>query len=254
MIMQLNENERLGIRCPHHWRSPMRRSKRMAITLVWALVLASLGASTAWAVPYGNHDVRQLVVPASKPGAGGSFNLAYFDRMLSDLSAHAGNYPPQFDSPGDMQRAQRDTRQLMGMLHAAFGKSPPDALLLRMAALGSIGHNLEITGGAEFAQTHFERALRANADDPLANYHYGSFLAGSARPREALPYLQKARDKGVTPALYAIGLAQLSLGDKSSALAALNEYMKRNPSDQRVRGLVDAIRGGKLEIQPRRLN
>jgi hypothetical protein len=25
--------------------------------------------------------------------------------------------------------------------------------------------------------------------------------------------------------------------------------MKRNPSDQRVRGLVDAIRGGKLEIQ-----
>jgi hypothetical protein len=49
-------------------------------------------------------------------------------------------------------------------------------------------------------------------------------------------------------------LAQLSLGDKSSAVAALNEYMKRNPSDQRVRGLVDAIRGGKLEIQPRRLN
>jgi hypothetical protein len=252
MIMQRDVHERLGIRCQRHRRWSMRLSTRMAMTLLLALLLASLGAPAAWAAPYGNYDVRQLLVPASKPGAGGSFNLAYLDSMLADLSAPVGNYPPQFDSPADMQRAQRDTHQLTGMLHAAFGWSPPDALLLRMALLGSVGHTREVPGSAEFAQNHFERLLRANADDPWGNYHYGSFLAGSARAREALPYLHKARDKGERPALYAIGLAQLSLGDKLSALGALNEYQKRNLSDQRVRGLVDATRDGKLEIQSKR--
>ncbi len=243
MVMRLDDIEQVNVRHPRRWWVGMRRVAHFTI----AVALALLFASTGWTKAYGNYDARQLLVPASKPGAGGSLDLAYFDRMLSDLSEHAGSYPPQFDSPTDMQRAQRDAHHLIGMFDVAFGPSPPNGLLLRMGLLGSVGHNLDVPQAAAFAQANFQRLLRTNAEDAMGNYHYGSFLAASARPREALPYLHKARDKGVIPALYAIGMTQLSLGNKSSALSALNEYLKRNPSDQRVRMLADAIRDGKLD-------
>ncbi len=193
--------------------------------------------------------MRQLLVPAPTPGAGGSLNLEFLDHVLADLSEHADNYPPQFDSPADMQRAQKDARYLIGMFNAAFGAAPPGGLLFRMALLGSFGHNLDVPDAAVFAQNHFRRLMNADPEHAMGNYHYGAFLAGIGRPKESPPYLQKARNKGVMPALYSIGMAQLTLGDKASAITALSEYLKRNPGDQRVRELVEAIRTGKVEIQ-----
>jgi hypothetical protein len=38
--------------------------------------------------------------------------------MLSDRSAHAGNYSATFNSTGDMQRAQRDTHQSVSTRHS----------------------------------------------------------------------------------------------------------------------------------------
>ena len=202
---------------PSCWQAARRKLVYTAL----ALLLSMVCASPAWARAYGNYEVRQLLVPASRPGAGGSFNMAYFDAMLSDLSEHAANYPPTFDSPADAQRAKRDTRQLIGMLDTAFGTSPPTQLLLRMALLGSIGHNLALPEGASFAQANFSRLLRADANE--------------------LP------DR--VGAAGAVGLAQLGLGDKTLALAAFNEYLKRDPSDQKVRLLVNAVREGKLQLQ-----
>ncbi len=154
---------------PSCWQAARRKLVYTAL----ALLLSMVCASPAWARAYGNYEVRQLLVPASRPGAGGSFNMAYFDAMLSDLSEHAANYPPTFDSPADAQRAKRDTRQLIGMLDTAFGTSPPTQLLLRMALLGSIGHNLALPEGASFAQANFSRILRADANDAQATGHAG---------------------------------------------------------------------------------
>jgi tetratricopeptide (TPR) repeat protein len=200
-------------------------------------------------VAYEGHDMRQLLIPASKPGGGGTLNLAFLDRVLADLALHAADYPPQFDSPEDMQRARKDARTLIGMFHQAFGAAPPQGLLLRMAMLGTYGHNLDVPEAAAFAQNHFQKLLATDAGHATGNYQYGAFLAATGRPRESLPYLNKARDQGVTPALYSIGMAQLSLGDQKSALVSLDEYLKRNPTDQRVRMLADAIRSGKVKIQ-----
>lgn len=230
---------------PTRWRAATQRLAYAALML-----LLTMGrGSPAWAKAYGNYDLRQMLVPASRPGAGGSFNMVHFDTMLSDLLEHAANYPPVFDSPADAQRAKSDARHLIAMLDTAFGTSPPTPLLLRMALLGSIGHNLQLPEGVNFAQANFSRLLRADVNDAQTNYHYGSFLAGTGRLRESLPYLYKARDKGVTPALYSIGLAQLGLGDKVLALAAFDAYLKRNPADQKVKLLVNAVRDGKVEIQ-----
>ncbi len=212
-------------------------------------LLAGLWTGSSLAKAYGNHDMRQLLVSASTPGAGGSLNLTFLDGVLADLSAHAADYPPKFDSPADIQRARKDARILIGMLSIAFGAAPPDELLFRMALLGAFGHNLDVPDAAVFAQTHFLRLLSTDAEHAMGNYHYGVFLAGIGRPKESLPYLNKARDKGVIPALYSIGVAQMTLGDKTSALVALNEYQKRNPTDQNVKMLVDAIQDGKVDMR-----
>lgn len=212
-------------------------------------VLVSMWSGPSWAKAYGHHDMRQLLVPAQTPGGGGSLNLAFLDHILGDLSEHAANYPPQFDSRTDMRRAQNDARTLIGMLHTAYGAAPPEGLLFRLGLLGSFGHNLDVPDAALFAQNLFRRLLNADAEHVMGNYHYGVFLAGVGRPKESLPYLNKARDKGVMPALYSIGMAQLTLGDKASALSALNSYKKRNPSDLQAEKLIEAIRTGKVNIQ-----
>jgi len=78
---------------------------------------------------------------------------------------------------------------------------------------------------------------------------YGTFLAGAGKPKEALPYLEKALAAGVTDAAYAIGMTYLTLGDKKQALRHLENYKQRNPGDGNVDKLIEAIRNGKIEFK-----
>lgn len=229
---------------------PMAILVRRVIAAVCVAWIGLPGAALAAA--YGQYDIRQLLSPDPGSGKAGSLHTAYLDRMMQDIGHHAANYPPRFDSVQDQQRAQRDAGQLIGMLDAAFGagnSNPPPELLLRMGVLGAYGHNLDVPNAAAFAQTHFSRLLAARPDDAGANYHYGQFLASSGRGKQALPYLGKARDRGVVPALYALGMVHLTLGDKPRALALLGEYQKAEPSDQNVGKLMQGIREGKVGVE-----
>jgi len=78
---------------------------------------------------------------------------------------------------------------------------------------------------------------------------YGTFLASSGKPKEALPYLEKALAVGVTDAAYAIGMVYLTLGNKEKALENLKAYKRRKPNDGNVDKLIDAIRNGKIELK-----
>ena len=220
---------------------------RWSIAALCALLL--LLPRPAWPAAYGQYDARQLLGPAPAAGKSATLNIAYLDRMLQDMGQHAANYPPRFDSLQDQQRAQRDAAALIGMLHAAFANNAPPELLLRMGVLGAYGHNLEVPNAAAFAQTHFSKLLAIQPDDPAGNYRFGQFLAGTARGKEALPYLTRARDIGVVPALYALGMVHLTLGDKQTALTFLAEYQRAQPSDQNVGKLIQGIREGKVEVR-----
>ena len=224
-------------------------TRRVAAAICAALLFLS---GAACAAAYGQYDIRQLLSPAPEGGKGGSLRMVYLDRMLQDIGQHAANYPPRFDSAPDQQRAQRDAGLLMGMLNAAFGagnNQVPPELLLRMGLLGAYGHNLDVPDAAAFAQAHFSRLLAGRPDDPWGNYHYGQFLASSGRGKDAMPYLGKARDKGVVPALYAMGMVHLTMGDKPKALALLAEYQKAEPIDQNVGKLMRGIREGKVGVE-----
>lgn len=207
--------------------------------------------SSAQAKEYGNYDpMRLLTVSETPSGKKHSLDGMYLDRMLNDLSAHAKNYPPEFDTPQDQQRATQHVKAVSALLDVLINvPNPNPKLLLRAGQLNSIGHNLDIAGSAEKAGAIFQRLLTASPLDPQGNYMYGTFLTGVGKPHEALPYLSKALAIGVTDAAYAIGMTYLTLGDKEHALKNLEDYKRRKPSDTNVDKLIDAIRSGEIEFK-----
>jgi len=217
---------------------------------LFALIVLLI-ASVASAREYGNYDPKRLLTVSDTPsGKKHGFDGAYFDQMLNDLSAHAKNYPPQFDTPQDQQRATQDVKALSGMLDILINiPTPNPELLVRAGYLNSIGHNLNVAGSAEKANSIFQRLLTATPSDPRGNFMYGTFLAGIGKAKDALPYLEKALAAGVADAAYAIGMTYLTLGDKERAIKNLEDYKRRKPSDTNVDKLVDAIRNGKIEFK-----
>lgn len=218
--------------------------------LLFAFAVVLLSSSVS-AREYGNYDLKRLVTISETPsGKKYGFDGAYCDQMLNDLSAHAKNYPPQFDTPQDKQRATLDAKALSGMLDILINVPTPNpGLLVRAAYANSIGHNLDIPGAAEKANSIFLKLLAAAPSDPRGNYMYGTFLAGVGKPKEALPYLEKALSVGVVDAAYGIGMTYLSLGDKDRALKNLEDYKRRKPSDGSVDQLIEAIRNGNIEFK-----
>jgi predicted Zn-dependent protease len=74
-------------------------------------------------------------------------------------------------------------------------------------------------------------------------------LAGAGKPKEALPFLEKAASVGVIDAEYARGMTYLTVGDKARALKSLETYKRRKPGDSNVDKLIETIRNGKIEIK-----
>ena len=207
--------------------------------------------SLAQAKEYGNYDPKRMVTFSETPsGKQARIDLNYLDQILNDLGLHATNYPPQFDTPQDRQRAIQDVKTLSGMLDILVNNpSPNPELLLRAAFLNSIGYNLDIPGSGEKTSAIFQRLLAAAPSVPRANYMYGKFLAGARNPKEAIPHLEKALAAGVGDAAYALGMTYLSLGDKEKALENLEDYRKRSPNDENAAVIIDAIRNGKIELK-----
>jgi len=215
------------------------------------ILTALLALTVSHAKEYGNYEPKRILAVTETPsGKSYGIDVPYLDQMLNDLSLHAKNYPPQFDTPQDQQRATQNVVMLSGMLDILInGPAANPELLIRAGLLNSIGHNLDISGSAEKATGIFQRILTATPSDPKGNFLFGTFLARAGKPKEALPYLEKARAVGVADADYAIGMTYLSLGEKDRALENLEAYKRRNPNDGNIDKLIDAIRNGKIEFK-----
>ncbi|MDA0200128.1 MAG: hypothetical protein OT643_15305, partial [Bacteroidetes bacterium] len=111
-------------------------------------LLVVLVTSNANAREYGNYDPKRLLtISETSAGKNYGFDSAYLDQILNDLSAHAKNYPPQFDTPQDKQRATQDVKALSGMLDILINVPTPNSeLLVRASYINSMGHNLDIPG------------------------------------------------------------------------------------------------------------
>lgn len=218
-----------------------------------ALAASLLIITAAGAAPYGQHDLQKLLTATETP-AGKKYGLdtAYLNLLMNDLAAHANSYPPRFDTPQDRQRAAQDAGMLAGMLgQLVTGPHPNPELLLRAAHVNSMGHNLDIPGAADKADALFKQLLAIAPGDVRGQHLYGVFLAGWGKPGLALPHLEKAASAGVVDAVYALGMTHLTLGDKDKAIASLEDYKRRRPSDAQVDKLIDAIRNGKVQVNQR---
>ena len=209
-------------------------------------------ALTALSLEYGHYRLDQLLsVTQTSPGKPSvSVNIAYFSQILDDLERHAGSYPAHFEFTDDRQRAEHDVLGISKMLDPlieSLASSPP--LLLRLAVLHSVGHNLDVPDSAAKAVTAFNKLLSVAPQDPQANYRYGAFLAATTRKGEGIAYLEKAQSLGVSEADYWLGLSYQLIGNRERAVADLEAYTRHFPSDARAAALLDAIRNGKVQVK-----
>lgn len=209
--------------------------------------------AVTWFAPhthaYEQHDLTQIAQAA--PGTNGhQLNVRLIDKVIQDLSAHAENYPPRFSSPAEGQLAAGEARKLSGMLNSL----PPTpttsfGILWRIARLNALAYNLDIKEAAQRADDAYKWMLARQPDHAGANYGYGLFLASSARPKLALPYMQAADQLGVDAAPYTLGLIYLSMNDRVNAGKQLTRYAQNHPDDQSVKKMIQALEAGSVRVQ-----
>lgn len=217
------------------------------LSIILALFLAASTAASA--KEYGTYDLKRLAVADTAEGDRRACDTAYLDLILDDLALHARNYPATFDAPQDRERAVRDVAVVSNMLDRLVAGPNPDPELLRRAALVNfMGRNLEIIGSGEKADAAFRKLLAVAPADPRGNYLYGMFLAGSGKPKDALPYLEKARSLGIGDAAYSIGMVHFALGNKDKALESLKAYKLSHASDTTIDIIIEGISSGKLKL------
>ncbi|NTW51790.1 MAG: hypothetical protein HGB22_04305 [Chlorobiaceae bacterium] len=219
--------------------------------ILLAALAVVFSCSTAQAREYGSYDPKRILSVSESPsGTRYGIDLQYLDQIINDLSTHAKNYPPHFDTPQDRQRAVQNIAMLSGMLDLMVNDpNPSQEILLRAGDLNSMGHNLDIAGSAQRAGASFQKLLAIAPEHPFGNYLYGKFLAETGNPSQALPYLEKAHTFGVVYADYTLGMIYLTLGDKQKCLEHLEAYRQARPDDGKVSFLIDGIRNGKIQLK-----
>ncbi len=227
----------------------------MVVRAVIAILLLQC-CTIAQAKEYGQYDVKNLMaVEESTPGKPtAKIDIALLDQMLDDLATHAYRWPVKFDSADDRNRAEHDVVSfsiVLDPLADNFTGSP--RMLLRLAMLHAMGHNMDIAGSSDKAVALFTKLLQVAPNDPRANLEFGAFYAKTTKVAEGIPFLEKAKALGAANADYWLGVSYMTLGEKAKALENLESYAKRVPADADVQRMIDAIRNNKVQtktIQP----
>ncbi len=217
---------------------------------ILAAVTSILITNLALAIPYPDNNPKDMLIKQeTSTGSKFSIDVAYLDKMLKDLSIHAKNYPVQFDSESDKDKAIRDVKALDYTL-SIINESPKSnpSMLLRQAQLNSIGHNLDVAGSAEKADKLFQSIIDITPENSLANYYYGVFLAGSGQASKAIPLLHKAAAANLYDAYFSLGMAYLSMNNTPAALENLEKYKSFSENTSNIDKIIDAIKSGSFKV------
>lgn len=223
---------------------------------VSALILAALCAA-ATAKPYTPADMGSILTP-------GNLNLEAADAAVSNLGQFAGGYPTRFDNAADQQEGLGDARALIklytGMIETKIITPKHPAyrhVLLQLARLNSMAHNMDERGAAEQADRRYRQliALESGQAKAALQEEYGRFLTFSNQPAAALPVLRQAVKSGNTQARRTLGLALLTQGKQTEAETELRAYLRQVPQDSEIKTLLEAMHGkGSYQIRQNTLS
>lgn len=213
---------------------------------LFLIVILMCSPGYLFAATYGDYDVRKVV--SVREDVNGKkladFDINYLDKITSDLSAHAENYPPRFDTDEDKKKAQKDAGQLIYILDVLKEGNGDKEIMIRAGHIYSIAHNLDVPDAAEKAKNVYSQLISRYPDDSNIAYIYGVFLAGTGQLDESMPYLNKALSAGILNANFSIGMVYFAKGDKEKALSYLKKYIAVNPKDVNASHIIEAIESG----------
>jgi tetratricopeptide (TPR) repeat protein len=220
---------------------------KIKIVITFLLVFSMVSIAIGW-----DYDLKDAMVETVDKNGNKhySVNMKVIDYYINRISMHAKEYPPSFKSKEEQEEIINKLNQLIGFLEilGENNKNNPD-FLSRAAFSYSMGHNVNIKGAAQKSHYYYEKLLEITPESPIANYHYGMFLAGTQPYHyDSIPYLEKALKLGQKDARYTLGLLYYQKGDKEKGLGMLQEYSSDNPNDEHVKKVIEAINSGKLKF------
>ena len=159
--------------------------------------------------------------------------LYWKTRAYNQLAYHAydtlGQLPASLEAHelrAKIEAKRRQYAQAAIEWRAALALAPGNPTVRRELATA-----LAQSGSLDEAQTLFQELLRQDPASPSLNYFLGDVMRNAQKPRDAIPYLQKAAtaQPNYLPAQSSLGLAYMQIGDPAQAIPHLRAAL---PVDQ----------------------
>jgi tetratricopeptide (TPR) repeat protein len=175
-------------------------------------------------------------------------NYDVLSSHLNEIGVHAGHYPPNFSNDDERKEVEERLNSVIAATEKLLDESKEERLVFYSAMLNMMGHNLDIPKTGQRADSYF---LYLTNKYPKAEYFYthGAFLGSTvAMKHRAKPLLEKALSLGNDNALYALGAIYLMEGNKKKALGYYQSFYTKNPNNDNVRIIIDAIEHGTINV------
>lgn len=178
-------------------------------------------------------------------------------RSTDELWKHARQYPLNFDSSSDKERAFGDLKTLEKVFAflkeqgftANFDNEGRHYFEVLLARIFVMEHNFDVAGAAQKADEAYKNLLAQHPNDGELHAEFGDFLGNSGRMDEAKGEFETALKLGQKRAQMGLVMVCLMQKDQICAKTHLKEFLKFRPNDGLARDILRSIEEGSLEIK-----
>lgn len=182
-------------------------------------------------------------------------DLYKIEAAIQRLNPIIGAYPPIITSDQHRQEIYDswwETTRLAQEIDVVFPNDPE--VLLRLGELSQMGHNLDINGSAQRSEVALSRAIELDPKNVRALLSLSRlYINSGVKQKKAEQLLFEAKRLSLPTALpeadSGLMFIYLQLDRKEDAIKYGEQYLEANPSDIRIRKLVDGSRANEVKNQ-----
>lgn len=194
--------------------------------------------------------VETVLIPKTTTNPNDLLDVSLLDDFITEISANARHYPPNFASKSERYYAKEKLKELEQWIRPfAENENASYEVLLRAAKLNGMGRNLDL--GSDYAvrgSTFIAKAIDRQPESAEANFLYGMMLSEGGGFKESQKYLQKAASKDFKEAEQSLAQAELLNDKRSAALSRLKTLQQKHPNDATIAKQIEIIEAGKYYI------